>query len=125
MTVPTVLATTARRSCRLCSALESWPAKTPLVVVIGFPPPLWASAELPLPVPPGAAEGLVSLAASAILTESRSGSSSPLARCDPQWREIPELLALDFETDRGGGLATGMAQVAVHQAQHRVLGMAK
>src|SRR6516225_3850973 len=31
--VPTVLATIARRSCRLCSASESWPIAIPVVVI--------------------------------------------------------------------------------------------
>src|SRR6516225_11394092 len=33
MIVPTVLATMARRNCRLCSASESWPMAIPVVVI--------------------------------------------------------------------------------------------
>ena len=33
MIVPTVLATIARRNCRLCSASESWPMVIPVVVI--------------------------------------------------------------------------------------------
>ena len=40
-------------------------------------------------------------------------------------REVPELLDLDFETGCRGGILAGLAQVAVHLAQNRVLGMAE
>src|ERR1700737_463705 len=87
MTVPTVLATTARRSCRLCSASESWPTAIP-VVVIGSPPLAGHRQNYPLPFPPGAAGEMVNLATLPILIERGSGSSSlPLPR--KRRREAP------------------------------------
>jgi hypothetical protein len=55
----------------------------------------------------------------------RIGHGGDEVRVETGRPEIPELLDLDIEAGRRGDALTGLPQVAVHLAQHRVFGWRK